>query len=116
MTAGPDPLQLALDHHRAGRLDEAAAIYQQALADDPNNIRALHLMGTLLLQARRPAEAVALLRRGAAIAPASPDIQFALGDALRMSGDLTGAESAYRQSLSLRPLFPQAHNGLGLSL
>src|SRR5262245_29259033 len=112
----PDPLQTALDHHRAGQLDRAAQAYQEMLAHNPNNVRALHLLGTLMMQQRRLGEAMDLLRRAATIAPASPDVQFALGDVLRMSGDPAGAETAYRQSIALRPLFPQAHNGLGLAL
>jgi tetratricopeptide (TPR) repeat protein len=111
-----DPLQTAFEHHRAGELEQAARIYQQLLADDPNNIRALHLFGALMIQARRPTDAIALLRHGTAIAPASPDMHFLLGDALIMAGDFAGAEAAYRQSISLQPLFPQAHNGLGLAL
>ena len=111
-----DPLQLAVEHHRAGRLNEAEAGYRAASAANPNDVRALHLLGTLLIQKRQPAQAVAPLRQAAYLAPQSPDVQFALGDALRMSGDLIAAEQAYRASLSLRPLFPPAHNSLGLAL
>ena len=111
-----DPVQAALEHHRAGRLEQAEALYRQALAQDPNEIRALHMLGTLLVQRRQPAQAVAPLGRAAQIAPMSPDVAFALGEALRLSGDAVAAESAYRKSLALRPLYPPAHNALGLAL
>jgi tetratricopeptide (TPR) repeat protein len=111
-----DPLQLAHEHQRAGRLDQAEALYRAALDAHPNDPRLLHLLGTLLLQRRQPALAVSPLRQAAQLAPTSPDAHFALADALRMSGDPVAAETAYRTSLSLRPLFPPAHNGLGLAL
>jgi len=111
-----DPLQPAIEHQRAGRLREAEAACLGVLEHNPNDVRALHLMGTLLIQKRQPALAAAALQQAARLAPQSPDIQFVLGEALRMNGDASGAEAAYRKSVALRPLFPPAHNGLGLAL
>src|SRR4051794_11168531 len=102
-----DPVQAALEHHRAGRVEQAEALYRQALAHNPNDIRALHMLGTALVQRRQPALAVEPLRRAAQIAPMSPDVAFAFGEALRLSGDAPAAEQAYRKSLTLRPLYPQ---------
>jgi tetratricopeptide (TPR) repeat protein len=116
MDSSPDAIQSAIDHHRAGQLDQAEAVYRQVLAQNPREIRALHLLGMLLVQRRRPAEAVTVLRHAATLAPQSPDVQLALGDALRLCGDAPAAEAAIRRSISVRPLFPQAHNSLGLAL
>ena len=44
-----DALQSAFQLQRAGRLDEAAAVYQRHLGENPDDPRALHAMGTLML-------------------------------------------------------------------
>lgn len=111
-----DPLKPAIDHHRAGRLAEAETLYRQAVARNANDPRALHLLGAVLVQRRRPDLAVPLLRAAARVAPHVPDIHHALGEALRLTGAAADAEAAYQKAISLRPLFPQAHHALGLAL
>ena len=116
MSTPTDPLQPAIEHHRAGRLADAETVYRAAVERNPRDARALHLLGMLLIQSRRPAEAMQLLQRAALIAPHVPDVHFALGEALRLTGSYADAEAAYRKSLSIRPLFPPAHNMLGVAL
>jgi tetratricopeptide (TPR) repeat protein len=116
MTNPSDPLQSAIAHHRAGQLAEAEAGYRSAVARNGNDPRALHMLGAVLIQQRRPADAVGFLQRAREIAPRVPEIHFALGEALRMTGQPAPAEAAYRQALALRALFPPAHNALGLAL
>ena len=111
-----DPLQQAIELHKAGKLDEADAIYRQALAQQPNSPRVLHMLGTTMIQRRRFAEAIELLQRAAAGAANVAEVHFALADALRYAGRPADAEKAYRRSIEIRPLFPSAHNGLGLAL
>ena len=43
-------LELALAHHRAGRLREAAAVYATLLARDARQIDVLHLLGLVCYQ------------------------------------------------------------------
>ena len=38
-------IEQALEHHRAGRLQQAEAIYRQMLRQEPNHPDALHLLG-----------------------------------------------------------------------
>src|SRR5687767_4857957 len=111
-----DPLQPTIDHHRAGRLAEAEAGYRAAVARNGNDPRALHLLGTVLVQKRQPADAVPFLQRAATLAPHIADVHFALAEALRLTGSFAAAEAAYRKSLAIRPLFPPGHNMLGLAL
>ena len=40
-------LEQALQHHRAGRLQEAQALYQQILNTTPDHADALHMLGLL---------------------------------------------------------------------
>ena len=43
-------LDLAVQHHNAGRLPEAEYVYQQILHADPNQPVALHLLGVIAHQ------------------------------------------------------------------
>ena len=48
-------LDLALQHHAAGRVSQAEHIYKQVLKIDPNQPAALHFLGVVALQvSRRP--------------------------------------------------------------
>ena len=116
MTNPTDPLQSAIEHHRAGRLAEAEAGYRAGVARNANDPRALHMLGAVLVQRRQPAEAIAFLQRAAQLAPQVAEIHFALGEAFRLTGSLAAAEAAYRKTLAIRALYPQAHNALGLAL
>ena len=40
-------MQVAIEHHQAGRLAEAEGIYRQVLARFPDHTDALHLLGVL---------------------------------------------------------------------
>ena len=42
------------EHHRAGRIAEAAALYQAAIGANPGHVDALHLLGTLKAQTGSP--------------------------------------------------------------
>jgi predicted O-linked N-acetylglucosamine transferase (SPINDLY family) len=66
-----DPLSDALALHEAGRLSEAEPLYMQALAADPNSAKALHFLGMLMAQTRRPLEGLPLMQRSVAIDPQS---------------------------------------------
>ena len=77
-------LDLALQHHRAGRLQEAEAIYRQILAAVPNHADALHLRGVLAYQVGRPDVAVDLMRKAIAVEPRRPEHRYDLGNALLM--------------------------------
>ena len=111
-----DPLQQAMQAHKAGRFEEAEPVYRQALARDPNNPRLLHLLGTVLLQKKNLNDAIPLLQRAAAGVGNVAEVHFTLADALRFAGRFTEAEKAYRKTLEIRALHPSAHNGLGLTL
>jgi predicted TPR repeat methyltransferase/thioredoxin-like negative regulator of GroEL len=93
-----DPVQIALEHHRAGRLVTAEAGYRSALAADPGHPEALHWLGVLLTQAGRPAEAVPLLARAADLRPDDPAFRQNLGQASLAAGDTTAAVAALERA------------------
>ena len=60
------------------------------------------------LKARDFRAAATLFTRAIALGRDAPDIRNNLGEALRFSGDLTGAEAAYREALRQRPAYIRA--------
>jgi hypothetical protein len=48
--AGRVGLEAALQHHQAGRLSEAEAVYRQVRTEDPRSFPALHLLGVIAHQ------------------------------------------------------------------
>ena len=65
----PNPIDIALHHHQAGRLAEAETLYRQVQAAQPNHANALHLLGVLCGQTKRVAAAIDLLSRACAVSP-----------------------------------------------
>ncbi len=109
-------LDIAIEHHRAGRLAEAEPIYRQLLAAQPRDAHLLHLLGLLLLQEGRPTEAADPLRTAAIFAPGSYQTYVLLAQAARLTGKHAEAQAAATHAIAIRPLFAPAHNELGLAL
>ena len=112
----PQAVQIALEHHRAGRLPEAEAIYQKVLQADPNYADALHLLGVIAYQVQKYALANELISRAIAINPGDAAYRSNLGNALRESGQPEAAVEQYRQALALQPGYAETHNNLGNAL
>jgi protein O-GlcNAc transferase len=111
-----EALQSAIQHHQAGRLPQAEALYRRILQQNPRHAVALHLLGVLMGQAGRGDMAVDLLRRAIAIQPNYPDALSNLGNILRDQGKLDEAIAAHRQAIALNPHDPEAHSNLGNAL
>lgn len=111
-----DRLQQAIEHHKAGRYDEAAAGYDAILAADATNARAAHYLGVLHLQAGRLDEAADLLARAVATVPDWVDAQNNYGLALREQGRTPEAVAAFRAAVAARPSEFTAQNNLAGAL
>jgi len=94
-------LVTALSFHQAGRAAEAAALYQQILADEPRNTDALYLYGVLARQAQQPEVAVDVLQRAIALKPGVAQFHNHLGEALLDLGDRHRARAAFMRALKL---------------
>lgn len=90
-------------HHGAGRLAEAHAAYQRALALDPNNPEALHLAGVLARDAGRPEIAVQLITAAIARQGGRAEFHNNLANALRDLGRFDQAFAAFERALAIAP-------------
>src|SRR5713226_5950720 len=109
-------LEEALSLHQRGKLGEAAALYRNILAQNPNNADALHLLGLIEFQRKNPSAAIALINRAINIEPNSPAFFSNLGLALRDLKRLDDALASYDRALALQPDFADALNNRGLVL
>ncbi|MFI5455208.1 MAG: tetratricopeptide repeat protein [Isosphaerales bacterium] len=108
--------ELALQHHRSGRLAEAKRIYVQILDQAPDDPDALQLLGLIAHDEGRSQEAVELISRAVALKPAVAQYQCNLGVALWGSGRADEAVAAYRAAVALEPAYADAHYNLGSAL
>lgn len=109
-------LQIAAQHHQAGRLETAGQIYRQILAVEPDQADALNLLGVLLHQTGQPAAGADCIRRAIAANASRPEFHYHLGRALAEQGDSQGAMAAYRRAIDLAPDMAQAYGNLGVLL
>jgi predicted TPR repeat methyltransferase len=106
-------MQEALQHHRAGRLNEASDLYQQILQAIPEHPDALHLSGLIAHQQGNGPLAVALIDRAISANPLSARFYNSLGLAFHAQGDLEAAMASYARALTLQPGHPEASYNLG---
>jgi hypothetical protein len=108
-------MQLAVQHHRGGRFAEAELICRQVLAQVPEHVDALHLLGVLAGQSGHHDDAIGLIGRAIELHP-SPEAYSNLGVALREKGRLDEAIDAHRSALRLKPDYTDAWRNLGVAL
>lgn len=106
-------LHIALQHHLAGRLQEAELIYQQILQDHPNQSDALHLLGEIAYQRGQFDSAITLITHAIQANPVIPTYHITLGRAYKDQGKLDQAVSCYQRALTLNPNDAIGLNGLG---
>ena len=109
-------LERALDHHRSGRLVQARQVYEQFLRQDPDNARALFLMGTLAAQQRDFQVAESFVRRAIEANSREASYHNNLGVILREAGHLEEALTSYSSAIELRPDYAEAYCNLGIAL
>ena len=91
----------AVQHHLAGRLDQAETLYRRILRSHPEQPDALHLLGVVAHQRGQNAAAEALIRNAIRLSPRVPDYHNNLGNALQAQGKPAEAEDSYRRALGL---------------
>ena len=98
--------KLGVVRMRAGRADEAIALFRKAVDREPANAEALLYLAGALSSTGHPAEAVPLFERARAADPRSTMILNGLGLTRLSLGDVRGAAAALSESLRLDPKQP----------
>ena len=104
-------LALAAEHHKAGRIEEAARLYRELLQQSPNNVDAMRLLaGILAGRSSKVEEAEALLRKATSLAPdyalAFLDLGGILHDQYRYAEAMECLQRASRlQPQAAKPLY-----------
>jgi tetratricopeptide (TPR) repeat protein len=109
-------LERAGQHHHAGRLAEARALYHQIVARQPQHAEALHRLGMLAHQAGEHDAAADFLARAIAARPSEASYHNDLGIVRAAEGRLAEAAAEYRAAIFLQPDFSRAHSNLGVAL
>ena len=109
-------MQIALAHHKAGRLPDAEKICREVLQTDPHNADALGMLGRIALHAGKNGPAADLLLQATRLQPSNPFFPNELGLAYCGLGMWDLAERSCRQSLARKPDYAEAHYNLGIVL
>lgn len=101
---------------RRGRLEEASASFERALALDPDLAEAHHNLGTVLLETGHRELAVERYRRATAANPGYAEAHESLGGVLLELGRIEEAVASYRRALEIRPASVCAWHNLANAL
>ncbi len=102
-------LQEAVFHHQSGRIDLAAQIYRQILADEPGNADAQHLLGVTYSQRAQYAEAVTAIEAALRLKPDEALYQHNLATSLRALGRFEESNHLYEQAITNKPEYAEAY-------
>ncbi|WMS44082.1 tetratricopeptide repeat protein [Acuticoccus sp. MNP-M23] len=116
VTSPQEALQLAVEMHRRGNVEQAEEIYTAVLAHEPDNSSALQFLGVLRHGQGRETEALDLLQRATEAAPDSPGTFMNYGNVLLEAGEADSAVDAYKRMLELAPDHAGAWNNMGVLL
>jgi Flp pilus assembly protein TadD len=115
-TSVADAIIAGLEHHRAGRLDEADKLYRQVLVREPNHPEALHLLGVIYGQRGQPQTAVDLISRAMKVRPNAAEFHRRRAEDLRGLQKHEEAAVSSRRAIALAEDDPTIHNSLGAAL
>jgi predicted O-linked N-acetylglucosamine transferase (SPINDLY family) len=112
-TALDEAVQVALQHHQAGRLQQAVEIYQQVLQIQPGHADALHLLGVIAHQDGQHALALDLISRAIQVAPSIALYYSNVAPVLLALEQKNEALACYLKVVELQPGHVEALNNIG---
>jgi tetratricopeptide (TPR) repeat protein len=102
-------MQTAFALHRSARSNEAEALYQKLLVQDPQHAEALFGLGLLRLQQGRHDEAIGLTRQALDRRPDWADAHGNLGTAFMGLGRVREAADSFARAIACNPRLAKAH-------
>ncbi len=106
-------LEIALEHHRNDRLNEAEKMYREILQVQPKHPDALHLLGVIRYQRNEYETAIDFFKQAIAVNATIPDFHRHCGLAWHGLRNFERAIECYRKALKLNPKYAETHNNLG---
>jgi len=102
--------------HRSGNLAEAERLYREALAVEPRDFTARHLLGVVFAQQGRSQDALGEIAAALALAPDNADALLNHANVLKTLGRAADALADFTGALGAKPGWPQALNNRGTVL
>jgi predicted O-linked N-acetylglucosamine transferase (SPINDLY family) len=102
--------------HQAGRLSEAAVLYEQILTQQPEHFDALHLLGVTALQQQNFDRAKAFIERALTLNPRNDSAIGNLGTVYLRTDQFDRALEQFRRAVELQPTSVDALTNLGTVL
>jgi tetratricopeptide (TPR) repeat protein len=109
-------LILAEQKRRHGFLADADELSRHAVAAEPDNAEAVHMLGLVAHQSGKLSEAIEHVRRAIALKPNVALYHANLGEMCRLAGSIDEAVAAGRRALEINPNYPSALSNLGIAL
>lgn len=103
----------AQHYHQTGKLEQAKAIYQELLEEDPKDPVLLHSLAILLSQQGLHKDAIAHIEKAAALSQADFKLYTSLGNIYLRAKLPKKAMDAFNKLLTLKPGYAIAHSNLG---
>lgn len=105
-------LKIAIDEHQSGHFQRAQELYVMILQRDPGNVDAIHLLGVLANQGKKPEMAVELIERAVAARPTEPIFRYNFSDCLYKVGRKEDAVNELKEAVRISPDYYEAWNNL----
>ena len=112
----PQSLNLAIEHHQAGRLREAETIYRELIATKPLQSDALYLLAVLENSKGNNRAAIDLLKQFLTIKPGFPKAHEVQALAHLAMNDFSSATASFERAITLAPNIAETHINLGITL
>jgi len=106
-------IQYAIQHHKAGRMELASAIYLSILDSFPDHFETLYLFAMAAQHSGDHARAIQLLGKADRSRPGQAQVHLQLGISFNQLGEREKAVSSYQKALSIDGSCVEAYCNLG---
>src|SRR5262249_21593437 len=112
--AADQALHEAIAAYRAGKLDEAEALCNRILEQQPDHIGSLQLLAVVDANKAAPRRGIELMEKAIALYPDSVDSYIELARLLKLEKRDSDAITALKKAIAIEPNSAGAYNDLGL--
>jgi tetratricopeptide (TPR) repeat protein/2-polyprenyl-3-methyl-5-hydroxy-6-metoxy-1,4-benzoquinol methylase len=107
---------LAVEHYKAGNLQQAEYILREILNVQPDNVHVLHFIGAICYQLDNYDASIEYIKKALQIIPTNAEAYYTMGNAFRKKWQLDEAITCYQKALQFNPGSYEAHHNLGIVL